>query len=97
MERTSTKKIRSYETAFSKKKEAINAFQRLFHHFRKSTLVISYSSNGIPGKAEMVELLKNEKKHVKVYEAAYRYNHGNHAHKVDDNMNEVMEYLFIAK
>ena len=94
---TTTKKIRSYDTDFSTKARARQAFHKLFHHFRKSTLVISYSSNCIPSKSEMVELLKNEKSKVTVYESAHRYHHGNHAHKVGDNKNEVVEYLFIAE
>lgn len=94
---TTTKKIRSYDTAFSTKARAKQAFQKLFHHFRKSTLVISYSSNCIPSKSEMIELLKHEKSKVTVHESAHRYHHGNHAHKVGDNKNEVVEYLFIAE
>jgi DNA adenine methylase len=94
---TTTRKIRSYDTAFSTKARARQAFQKLFHHFRKSTLAISYSSNCIPTKSEMMALLKNEKSKVTVYESAHRYHHGNHAHKVGDNKNEVVEYLFVAE
>lgn len=94
---TTTKKIRSYETAFATKAGAYQAFQKLFHHFRKSTLVVSYSSNCIPNKSEMLELLKNEKSKVSVVESAHRYHHGNHGHKVGDNKNEVVEYLFVAE
>ena len=97
MEHTSTKKIRSYATAFSSKNGVVEAFQRLFNHFKRSTLVVSYSSNGIPSKNEMVKLLKEVKRDVVVYEIAHRYHHGNQAHKVGDNMNEVIEYLFVAQ
>jgi DNA adenine methylase len=97
LEHTTTKKLRSYETAFSSKTGAIEAFQRLFNHFRRATLVVSYSSNGIPSKSEMVRLLKEVKRDVVVYEAAHRYSHGNQAHKVGDNKNEVIEYVFVAQ
>lgn len=97
MAHTSTKKIRSYETAFATKATARQAFQCLFHHFRKSKLIVSYSSNCIPGKDAMIELLKTQKSKVEVHEVAHRYHHGNHAHKVGDNKNEVVEYLFIAE
>ena len=97
MEHTTTKKFRSYETAFATKAGATKAFQRLFHHFRKSTLVVSYSSNSIPSKGEMIKLLKEEKKSVVVYQAPHRYHHGNQAHKVGNNKNEVVEYLFVAQ
>ncbi len=94
---TTTKKMRSYDTVFSTKAGAHKAFQRLFHHFRKSKLVVSYSSNGIPSKNEMVELLKEQKREVVVYETLHRYHHGNHAHKVGNNNNHAVEYLFIAQ
>ncbi len=97
MEHTSTKKIRSYATEFSNKNGVAHAFEKLFHQFRNSTIVVSYSSNCIPDKSAMVELLKQEKKQVTVFEAPHRYHHGNHAHKVGNNMNEVVEYLFVAQ
>jgi DNA adenine methylase len=45
----------------------------------------------------MIKLLKQEKKEVVVHEIAHRYHHGNQAHKVGDNNNDVVEYLFVAK
>jgi len=97
MYRTKTKKIQSYETAFASKAGAFDAFQRLFHHFHNSKLVVSYSSNCIPSKSEMVDLLKAEKKKVTVFETTHHYHHGNQAHKVGDNNNKVAEYLFVAE
>jgi DNA adenine methylase len=96
LQHTSTKKLRSYETAFSSKAGASEAFRRLFHHFRRSTLVVSYSSNAIPGKSEMIQLLQEVKSNVIVHEATHRYHQGNHAHKVGNNNNKVVEYLFIG-
>jgi adenine-specific DNA methylase len=93
---TSTKKIQSYRTDFSTKAKALDAFARLFYHFRGSALAVSYSSNGIPSRKQMVELLKSVKKSVRVFEKSHRYSHGNHNHKVGDNNNVVNEYLFIA-
>jgi len=97
MPNTTTKKIQSYNTAFANKSDAHGAFQRLFHHFRKSILVVSYSSNGIPGKSEMIALLKSEKSKVTVHEAVHRYHHGNQANRVGDNNNNAIEYLFVAE
>jgi DNA adenine methylase len=94
---TLTKKIRSYPTDFSSKAGAVDAFSRLFNHFRNSTLVVSYSSNGIPCEDQMVGLLKEYKRKVEVHKALHRYSHGNHNHKVGDNKNSVQEYLFIGK
>jgi DNA adenine methylase len=97
MPQTLTKKIRSYPTDFSTKDKALEAFRRLFEHFSDSTLVISYSSNAIPSKVEMVRLLKEYKKNVEVKQINHRYSHGNHNHKVGDNNNSVFEYLYIAR
>jgi DNA adenine methylase len=93
---TLTKKFRSYPTAFAKRSEAEESFQRLFHHFRRSVLVVSYSSNGIPWKDQLTRLLKEVKRDVKVYETPHLYSFGNHHHKVGNNNNAVREYLFVA-
>jgi DNA adenine methylase len=97
LEHTSTKKIRSYPTDFSGKAGAMDAFDRLFNHFRGSILAVSYSSNGVPSKEQMVSLLKGYKKQVEVLETEHRYSHGNHNHKVGSNNNAVREYLFIGR
>ncbi len=96
MPKTVTKKIRSYPTDFSTKDKATDAFRRLFGHFRRSTLAVSYSSNAIPSRDEMIRLLKEFKRNVEVREIQHRYSHGNHNHKVGDNKNSVVEYLYVA-
>ncbi len=97
MARTETKKIHSYPTAFARRSEAMSAFERLFHHFRKSILLISYSSNGIPSERKMVRLLREVKRSVTVYRTSHLYSFGNHNHKVGNNNNAVQEFLFIAQ
>jgi DNA adenine methylase len=96
LDKTLTKKIRSYPTAFGSKSSALDSFEKLFDHFRKAKLVVSYSSNGIPSEQQMVELLKTFKRKVEVHKTAHLYSHGNHNHKVGDNKNTVTEYLFVA-
>ncbi len=94
---TTTKKFRSYETAFATHAGARAAFQRLFYHFRRSILVVSYSSHCLPTKSEIIDLLKQEKKSVVVHEASHRYHSGNHAHRVGKNNSHATEYLFVAQ
>lgn len=94
---TLTKKIRSYPTDFASKTGAADAFNRLFNHFRHSTLVVSYSSNCIPSEEQMVKLIREYKQNVEVHKATHKYSHGNHNHKVGDNNNSVQEYLFIGR
>ena len=97
MHHTKTKKIRSYPTLFSKKQNALMAFEKLFDHFKNSILVVSYSSNSIPDKASMANLLRRFKRRVEVFERSHKYSHGNHNHKVGVNNNSVYEYLFVAQ
>ncbi len=94
---TTTKKFRSYQTDFSTPTTVRSAFLRLFRHFRKSILVVSYSSNGIPNRDDMVAILRQFKKNVVVFETPHKYSFGNHRHKVGDNNNDVTEYLFVAR
>ena len=95
--KTTTRKFRSFKTAFAHKGTVEAAFRRLFAHFRDSILAVSYSSNCIPDRGRMVELLKEVRRRVTVHSMPLRYSHGNHQHRVGDNNNEVEEYLFIAE
>ncbi|MHC4984089.1 MAG: DNA adenine methylase [Planctomycetota bacterium] len=95
-EETLTKKMRSYPTAFRSASTASEALLRLFDHFKQAKIVVSYGSNGIPSRNNMVRLLKNFKKNVTVKEESHKYCFGNHGHKVGNPHNEVQEYLFIA-
>jgi len=95
-EHTRTKKFRSYETPFSSKDSIYEAFDRLFEKFGSSILVVSYSSNSIPDKADLVSMLKKRKKHVHAYQVPLTYSHGNQGDKVGDNANRVLEYVFVA-
>jgi DNA adenine methylase len=97
MHETTTKKIRSHPTAFASKNDVERSFHRLFHHFRRSTLMISYSSNAVPSKEVMCSILRNYKRSVTVLEKPHRYSFGNQGHKVGKNKNSVCEYLFIAE
>lgn len=97
MPKTKTKKMRSLPTAFSTKLTAVDSFRRLFARFPNSILAVSYSSNCIPDKKTMTNLLKEVRDDVKVLSTNLKYSHGNHQAKVGENNNEVEEYLFIAK
>jgi DNA adenine methylase len=96
-EHTKTKKIVSHPSRFSSKNTIYKAFDDLFDKFPKSTLLISYSSNSLPTKAEMIKLLKTHRKSVEMIEVDYKYSFGTHGHKVGDNKNSASEYLFIAR
>lgn len=94
-EHTTTKKFRSYFTPFSTREGATLAFEMLFSKYRDSLLIVSYSSNSLPGKDEMVELIRRYKQNVDVVPIDYRYHFGNRG---DGHVkrNKVQEYLFVG-
>lgn len=93
---TKTKKFKNYPTPFSSRKGAYDAFDLLFKKHKDSIIMVSYSSNSLPTKDEMTELMAKHKKNVDVISVDHRYSFGNQAHKVEDNNNKVQEYLFVG-
>lgn len=93
MEETLVKKIVKPFTPFSYRKTAVDAFDRMFARFADSKIVLSYSSNGYPGLAELKAILGRYKTKVEIYERGHRYHFGTHAAAV---RNEVTEYLVIG-
>lgn len=94
---TKTKKFKKYPSPFDSKNTVNEALDKLFKQYKDSIIVISYSSNSIPAKEEMIGLLRKYKKDIELKEIDYQYSIGNQNHKIGDNANKVKEYLFIAK
>jgi DNA adenine methylase len=97
MEGTKTKRVAKRDTPFSSASRIYGALDATFAMFPGSILLVSYSSNSIPTKDEMVEMLQRHRTRVDVFEADHRYSFGTHAHKVGSNRNKVSEYLFLAR
>ncbi len=97
LEHTTTKKFRRLPSLFDSKRTIHQAFRTLFARFRDATIVVSYSSNGIPTKDELAGLLREYKREVVIHEFDHRYSFGTHNHKVGNNQNLVKEYLFVGK
>lgn len=95
-ENTKTKKFKSYQSPFSNKNNAYKEFEKLFERFKKSIIAVSYSSNSLPTKDELVSMLKKYKNHVSAFEIDHLYSFGNQSHKIGNKNNRVKEYLFIA-
>ena len=93
---TKTKKFKNYPTPFSHKENAKNAFDKLFDKYKKSIILVSYSSNCLPTLDEMVEMLAKYKKDVKVLSIDYRYSFANQKENMSTNKNMVKEYLFLG-
>lgn len=92
---TKTKKIKNYPTPFSTKFGAYQAFDDLFYKYRNSILLVSYSSNSLPSKDEMISLLRKYKEKVDVIPIDYTYFFGNQKN-AKTHRNNVQEFLFLA-
>jgi len=95
-EHTITKKFKSYPTPFSSQKGARDAFDKLFKKFKKSILLVSYSSNSLPTLDEMIEIMTQYKEHVDVVQIDHQYSFGTHKNKLRNKNNVVKEYLFVG-
>lgn len=91
---TKTKKFKKYPTDFDGRDSTYAAFPRLFEKFKDSIIVVSYSSNSLPSKSELADMLKQFKSKVSVFQINHRYSFGTQ-HK-DRQANNAEEYLFVG-
>ena len=91
---TKVRKIPKRFTPFSYRRQAVEAFRRLFKHFEDQTIVLSYSSNGFPDLERLIELLNRTKRDVRVFRRDHTYHFGTHS-KV--KRAAVEEYLIVAQ
>jgi len=94
---TKTKKIVRRETPFQHKATVYEAFDRLFAKYEGSAFVVSYSSNCLPTRDEMISILRGHCSRVDVVDISHTYTFGTHGHKVGNSRNRVTEYLFVAQ
>lgn len=93
MHGTRVKKLKKPYTPFSYRKDAPDAFDRMFRQFGDSTIVLSYSSNGFPDLADLVRMMGRYKRVVEVHGREHRYHFGTHS-KVERS--QVTEYLIVG-
>lgn len=95
-EHSIVKKFESFKSPFAKKETAYSAFDELFRKNQNSIIAISYSSNSLPNKEELIEMLGKYKSNVMVHEIDHTYSFGNQNHMIGNRNNRVKEYLFIG-
>ena len=93
LQNSKVKKIKKPYTPFGSRNHALEAFERLFHHFGDATLVLSYSSNAFPDLDTLMKLMKNVKPRVEVLKKPHRYHFGTHSAV---KRNQVDEYLIVG-
>lgn len=91
---TKSKKLAKRFTPFAYKRTIRDALRRVVTRFAKSTIVLSYSSNSVPGEDEVVEILREVKGQVDVYAVPHRYSFGTHATAL---RREASEFIFVAR
>lgn len=94
LEESKVKKIAKPFTPFSYRRTAADAFDQLFAKFCRSTLVLSYSSNGYPDLDILVSSMRRHKRRVDVHEHTHRYHFGTHAQV---RRSVVQEYLIVGR
>ena len=94
MQDTRVKKIEKPHTPFGSRKTAIDAFDRMFRLYRRSKIVLSYSSNGYPDREVLEDLLRRYKSRVTAFERPHRYHFGTHGRV---RRAEVREYLIVGQ
>lgn len=94
MEETKTKKIAKRYTPYAYKSSAEAALAATFGKFSTSrALVISYSSNAVPGRHRMEALLREAGREVNTIVVPHTYSFGTHAAAT---RRSVDEYIFVA-
>lgn len=93
---TKTRKFKGYDTPFRSEERALKAFHLLFQRLSSSIILLSYSSNSLPTREQLNDLLAAHKKHVEIVEIDHRYSFANQGHKKDTIRNGVQEYLFVG-
>jgi len=93
MEHTRTKKLEKRYTPFSYKRTVVEALQTTFERFKRSRIVLSYSSNAVPDAETIERLLRQAKGSVEVIEIDHRYHFGTHPQA---ERREAVEYLFVG-
>lgn len=91
---TKTNKFPSYKSQFSTREGTYQAFDAIFKKYKKSILVVSYSSNSLPTMEEMIEIMKRYVSTVDVIPIDYRYNFAN---QEINKKNDVQEYIFVGR
>lgn len=94
MAATKTKKLEKRFTPFSYKSTVSDALDRLFARFAGSTMVLSYSSNAVPGTDEIREIMLGHASTVEVRSIDHRYSFGTHAAA---RRRQATELLFIGR
>lgn len=72
--RSKHRRLKLYPNEWTNKQWIYAAFDRLFQRYQQNIIVVSYRSDGIPSKSELVSLLKRYKRQVRTeYFGHYQY------------------------
>ena len=96
---TKTKKFASPHREFQSRVATYHSFAVLFDRLRAGghDVLVSYSSNCLPSREEMLAMLRARWRQVDVVSVEHVYSFGTHGHRLGNRNNRVEEYLFLAR
>jgi len=92
---TLTKKTKRRPSLCDSKRTVHEAFTEVFRRCEGATIVLSYSSNGIPSKSELVDMLRATGRSVIIHERPLTYTFSSHS--AGNSENRAIEFLFVAR
>jgi DNA adenine methylase len=98
-EHTKTKKFASVHREFQSRAAAYASLVTLFDRLQAGghDVLVSYSSNCLPSRDEMLAMLRERWRHVDVVGVEHVYSFGTHGHHLGNRNNRVEEYLFFGR
>jgi len=94
---TKTKKIRNYPSPFRSEIGCVKALGEVLDRYRKSAIVISYSSNSLPTTDAIMALMRHHGRKPRLTEVDHRYSFGNQTSARAPVKNKVRELIFVAE
>jgi len=72
--RSKHRRLKLRPNEWTDRNRILGAFDHLFHRYQRSTIVVSYRSDGIPSEAELASLLKRYKQNIRIeHFGQYKY------------------------
>lgn len=94
---TKTKKIRNYPSPFRSEIGCMKSLSEVMDRYRKSVLILSYSSNSLPSATAILALMRRHGRKAQLTEIDHRYSFANQAAARAPIKNKVKELIFVAE
>lgn len=96
-ENTKTKKFKSYKTPFSTRVGTYEAFELMLEKYKNNPILLSYSSNSLPNKEDLLAMFRNGGREAEVKSVDHVYSFGTQKTVPNGQRNRVQEYIFVVQ